>query len=343
VGVDGVLPMSEQQSETPIIGTKATEDPTLYFPVSLLKLVVMSICTVGIYELYWYYKNWCLIKEREKLKIMPFWRAFFAYFFCYSLFKRIDATARSQKVQKSIAPGPLAAGWTITTLMMKLPGAYCLVTYLAVLFLLPVQSLVNEINRVACPNHSPNSKFTGWNVPVVVVGAASFALILISFLGLERAADISSPASYAKQDIRFSYPRNWEVTEDVQREGYRYLFVESPGAAMFIAQIYSKQDAVPLSKFAERFSAQARQDIPVANIGRSSFSAIEKATVSGRKKGIREGLSLTLLGMQVPHTREYYLIDANDKIAYLISQTATEDLSKVQPGFNLIFRSFVVE
>jgi len=44
----------------------------IYFAVSPLKLVVMSICTMGIYELYWFYKNWVLIKERESLDIKPF-------------------------------------------------------------------------------------------------------------------------------------------------------------------------------------------------------------------------------------------------------------------------------
>ncbi len=61
----------------------------LYFPVSLLKLVIMSVVTAGIYEIYWMYKNWALVREREKLDIRPFWRAFFGFFFCYSLFKRV--------------------------------------------------------------------------------------------------------------------------------------------------------------------------------------------------------------------------------------------------------------
>jgi hypothetical protein len=61
------------------------------FPVSLMKLTVMSIVTLGLYELYWFYKNWTLIKERGKLEIAPFWRAFFAYFFCYQCFSPLQA------------------------------------------------------------------------------------------------------------------------------------------------------------------------------------------------------------------------------------------------------------
>jgi hypothetical protein len=33
------------------------DDQAPYFAVSLLKLTVMSICTFGIYDLYWFHKN----------------------------------------------------------------------------------------------------------------------------------------------------------------------------------------------------------------------------------------------------------------------------------------------
>lgn len=107
------LPPQEKEIQSP--SSDAVIAP-LYFPVSPLKLVVMSVCTIGIYELYWQYKNWSLIKEREKLDIRPFWRAWFAFFFCYPLFKRIRTTAQSLNMKRSIAAGPLAVGWIIVTL-----------------------------------------------------------------------------------------------------------------------------------------------------------------------------------------------------------------------------------
>src|SRR5690349_17919588 len=58
-----------------------------FFPVSPVKLVVMSTFTFGIYELYWFYRNWKLIKQRTGASITPFWRAFFGILFCYQCFK----------------------------------------------------------------------------------------------------------------------------------------------------------------------------------------------------------------------------------------------------------------
>ncbi len=150
----------------------------VYFPVSILKLIVLSVCTMGIYELYWYYKNWRLIKERENLDIMPFWRAFFAYFFCYSLFLKVRATANSLSVTRSIAAGPLALSWIIVTILWQLPDPYWLVTYFAVLFLIPVQILVNDINAVSSPGHDENRRFTAWNITAVVIGGVLFLLMV---------------------------------------------------------------------------------------------------------------------------------------------------------------------
>lgn len=53
-------------------GTEAarTTEP-YFFTATPLKLAVISVVTAGIYELYWFYKNWVLIKERTGRGMMP--------------------------------------------------------------------------------------------------------------------------------------------------------------------------------------------------------------------------------------------------------------------------------
>ena len=70
----------EGSSENPnIVDENPAPSTTVppFFTASVLKLIVMSVCTMGIYQLYWFYKNWKLIKDRTGQKIRPFWRAFF--------------------------------------------------------------------------------------------------------------------------------------------------------------------------------------------------------------------------------------------------------------------------
>ena len=52
--------------------TNETSGTPMYFAVSPLKLVVMSVCTMGGYELYWFYRNWVLVKNMENTDISPF-------------------------------------------------------------------------------------------------------------------------------------------------------------------------------------------------------------------------------------------------------------------------------
>jgi hypothetical protein len=168
-------------------------------------------------------------------------------------------------------------------------------------------------------------------------------ITIVTLAGCERAADISSPEIYERQQIRFSYPGNWDVTEDATEDIVRYLFVETPGDAIFIAQIYKKEDAVTLNEYAKWFSEQSKQETPFGDIGGNSFSQTNKKMLSGTHAGIKETFAIKLFGETVPHVREYYSVETDTKVAFLISQTATEDLAKVEPGFDLIYSTFDME
>lgn len=150
----------------------------LYFSVSPLKLGVMSIFTFGIYQVYWFYKNWIIIKERENSDIIPFARTIFTYIFCYSLFKRVQDSAAAISLKKPMSPGLEAAGWIIITtlLLLELPYPYSLIFLFSFIFLLPVQRVVNDINDSVAPGHDKNDKFTVMNISVIAFGAMSIAI-----------------------------------------------------------------------------------------------------------------------------------------------------------------------
>jgi hypothetical protein len=47
------------------------------FAVSAFKLVIMSVFTLGLYQIYWFYRNWTCIKERDRSRILPALRSIF--------------------------------------------------------------------------------------------------------------------------------------------------------------------------------------------------------------------------------------------------------------------------
>ncbi|MCP3872730.1 MAG: hypothetical protein GY699_06185, partial [Desulfobacteraceae bacterium] len=141
------------------------------------------------------------------------------------------------------------------------------------------------------------------------------ALLLFGLLACEKSADISSPIKYEKESVSFSYPQNWKVTEDVRQQDLRYIFVESPGDAIFIVQIYSKHDAVSFKEFVEWFSSQSKEETPIGKMEENTFSTVEKTTPGKGMKGIKENFSMTLFGQKIPHMREYYTMDSNNEVA----------------------------
>lgn len=158
-----------------------------YFPVSLVKLVVMHLCTLGAYQYYWIYENWRLIKKREGSDIQPFWRACFAVIYCFPLFGQIEGNGKSLHLRQSISSNVLAGGWVLSTVLSMLPDPYWVISFLSVVFLVPVQQQINRINEQVAPGHDPNKQFTAWNIVAVVVGGSVFVLALVvTFIAKER-------------------------------------------------------------------------------------------------------------------------------------------------------------
>lgn len=155
----------------------------MFFPVSIAKLIILSICTLGLYQLFWFYKNWCLVRAREGVDIWPFWRTFFGIFFCYAMFTKVREQQSRLHDSPSLPAGALAVGWIVVNLLWRLPDPYWLICFASVFFMVPVQSAASRVNAAVAPAHDPNAKFTKLNWVAVVVGGAVFLLDLIgSFL-----------------------------------------------------------------------------------------------------------------------------------------------------------------
>ena len=163
-----------------ISASPLTNDQTVrYFPVSLVKLVVMNLCTWGVYQYYWFYENWKLIQKREGSDISPFWRTCFAVIYCFPLFETIECRAKLLSLRPAISSGILAGGWVFLSVLSMLPDPYWLVTFFSVVFLVPVQEHINRINEQSAPGHNPNTRFTAWNIVAVIVGGSVFVLAVV--------------------------------------------------------------------------------------------------------------------------------------------------------------------
>ena len=149
-----------------------------FFAVSLTKLVIMSACTLSLYEIYWFYRNWQYIRRRERSNISPAPRAIFAVFYCYQCFARVRAYDVEKNDSSTLLAGPLAIGWIVATLLWKLPDPYWWLSMFAFVPLLPVQAHANRLNAQVSPSHDRNTSLRGWNWLALTLGGTFLLLAL---------------------------------------------------------------------------------------------------------------------------------------------------------------------
>ena len=118
-------------------------------------------------------------KEHSEPHIIPWARALFGIFWCYSCFEFIRKDERDLGVEPTLSAGPLAVGWIAASLAWRLPEAYFLLGYLSVLPLITAQRHANHINALVAPEHDKNAAFSGWNWLAVVVGGILMGLIVL--------------------------------------------------------------------------------------------------------------------------------------------------------------------
>jgi hypothetical protein len=97
----------EKRMEQEYLGTHPI--PTIaYLDVSPTRFLILTLLSLGLYRLYWNYKNWKAIKEAEKINISPFWRTIFTGFFIHALFKKIYFSAKRYNYPKRVPHQRLA-------------------------------------------------------------------------------------------------------------------------------------------------------------------------------------------------------------------------------------------
>jgi hypothetical protein len=114
---DFAAPGSDNPYEAPqarIAEPVAAVDASFYV-VSPTKFLILAISTLGLYQVYWFYKNWALLNVRHK-NYWPPVRAIFAIFFTHSLFSEVDEQRRRRGIAHEWSPVLLATAFVIAAI-----------------------------------------------------------------------------------------------------------------------------------------------------------------------------------------------------------------------------------
>ena len=164
----------------PRIATRDVVAAAYYSPPTL-KLAALSLVTLGLYPLYWFWQNWRAIKRETGGTQWPWARALFAPLWSFLCFSDLRDIAVSRRRELAFAPGLLAAVYFLLNLGGRLPGGMGLVSLLTFVPLLPINSLLRRYHREEGVDMQRMDRFGVWHILLLLFGAG---FLLLGLFGL---------------------------------------------------------------------------------------------------------------------------------------------------------------
>ncbi|MBQ1784044.1 MAG: hypothetical protein II007_10355 [Gammaproteobacteria bacterium] len=148
---------------------------------------------------------------------------------------------------------------------------------------------------------------------------------------------------YQDEQVSFSYPKRWRVTDTFALMGMQTIMVEGSGDRLATVESRPTNLAPPLELYVAQASPQFRKQMAqLGLVSSSSYSAIERAAGAETIIGVEERVTVTVLGLEFPYVREYYHVTGNNFGAYLSTQTSAKDQAKAEQEFAQIRNSLQV-
>lgn len=178
----------------------ATRVGQIFYVVSIKKFSVLFVATLGLYSLYWYYRNWACYKsqwashDKDREDLWPIARAFFAVFFVHSLFREVKALGRDKPAVEAWESGKHATQLVVLMIASQLLDrlAYREIgspytDTLSLIILAPLLLLyttAQEKINASCddPGGHSNTHFTAANYAWIIGGAIFWCLVLLNYI-----------------------------------------------------------------------------------------------------------------------------------------------------------------
>ena len=130
-----------------------------------LHFAVLSAATLGLYEIYWFYRNWRQLGAYKELDILPGWRTaglfipIYGQYLAYDLFRNIRDLAKALGVDKSYSPGLILFGWLTLIALWFLPHPLWFFGLLSVWPLVAVHKVLNSYWQKTQPGLAEKLEF----------------------------------------------------------------------------------------------------------------------------------------------------------------------------------------
>jgi peptidoglycan/LPS O-acetylase OafA/YrhL len=180
-----------QAPEAPLLSQDEPEEALQLFTTQRRKMIILSVCTLNMYSVYWFYKHWTAQRINGGRDCIPVLRAIFQIFFVFSLFSTIKYDAEFKKLAVAWSAGWLAAFYILCTIAGSIIerfgdntqnlSSYTLISL--VCYLLPiiplvlVQQTANELN--GDPKGLKNATLSWQNWIFIILGILWWLLVMV--------------------------------------------------------------------------------------------------------------------------------------------------------------------
>jgi hypothetical protein len=151
-------------------------------------LVLLSVLTLGVYEVYWFWRNWRDLRDKTGVDISPAWRTLGLFLpvvnvaMVYQQLRLVSDTAASRGLTPTYSPLLVTAAFFALAFAGNLTFAW-FVSLLNVLPLVPVQQTLNRLWQLDHPGAQLRERFAPYELAAMVAGAAATAAALLATTG----------------------------------------------------------------------------------------------------------------------------------------------------------------
>jgi hypothetical protein len=178
--VNRELKLSDEPEGT--IDSQTTPYP---YVVSIKKFLILSVFTLGIYELYWLYKQFKSFKTVTPIKGPAWLLALFGGITAYSLFKTVANAVKSITPAINLKAGLWALIYLAGNCLAFLPSPYSYFGYLSFLAFVPVQQHINYYWMKVYGDRVKQSTFSKGNVVWCIVGSVMILFVAYGTFGMD--------------------------------------------------------------------------------------------------------------------------------------------------------------
>jgi len=165
--------------------------------------------------------------------------------------------------------------------------------------------------------------------------------------------ELSSPNVYQHDNLTFSYPGNWKITDEYteEDEGVEYysIVIDSSQDGICILQFAQPETDETLEQYADDYISDLVGDVEESSMQLVQGEINQEAKpIQARILGkVREGLSrqfsVSILGEKISYHATFYKFNHQGHSIFLLSNVPIEEWNMTQAGVELIYKTLEIE